>query len=140
MSLEIRPLCAEDFEAARALWCFMDAIALRADDTPEAFERFLARNPESCYAAWQGGDLLVGAIMAGHDGRRGYLYHLVVKPKFRKQGIGKALVAHAVNALHAQGIQKCHVFVKRHNLTAKSFWQQLGWELRKDIQVNSLSL
>ena len=89
MSIEIRALRPEDCAAANALWCFMEGVVLRGDDNPERFNRFLERNPHCCYAAWQGGKLLVGAIMAGHDGRRGYLYHLAVKPGHRRQGIGK---------------------------------------------------
>ena len=89
MSIEIRALRPEDFAAANALWCFMNSIVLRGDDNPEAFSKFLERNPDCCYAAWLGNDLLVGAIMAGHDGRCGYLYHLAVKPGYRRQGIGR---------------------------------------------------
>lgn len=139
MSIEIRPLRPEDCVAANALWCFMEGVVLRGDDNPEEFSRFLERNPECCYVAWQGGDVLVAAIMAGHDGRRGHLYHLAVKPEYRRQGIGRKLVEKSLAALHAQGIKKFHVFIKRNNVTASSFWRALGWELRKDIMVKSFS-
>lgn len=139
MSIEIRPLRPEDCVAANALWCFMEGVVLRGDDNPEKFGRFLERNPECCYAAWQDGDLLVGAILAGHDGRRGHFYHLAVKPEYRRQGIGRKLVEKSVAALHAQDISKFHVFIKRNNVTASSFWRALGWELRKDILVKSFS-
>jgi ribosomal protein S18 acetylase RimI-like enzyme len=139
VNIEIRVLRSEDCAAANALWCFMEGVVLRGNDNPESFSRFLERNPDCCYAAWQGSDLLVGAIMAGHDGRRGYLYHLAVKPGYRRQGIGRKLVEKSVAALHAQGISKFHVFVKRHNITASNFWKTLGWKLRKDIQLNSFS-
>ena len=139
MSIEIRALRPEDCVAANALWCFMEGVVLRGDDNLEAFSKFLERNPDCCYAAWQGNDLLVGAIMAGHDGRRGYLYHLAVKPGYRRQGIGRKLVEKSLSALHVQGISKFHVFIKRNNITASSFWRQMGWELRRDIQVYSFS-
>ncbi|TAL43174.1 MAG: GNAT family N-acetyltransferase [Methylovulum sp.] len=137
--IDIRPLRAEDFDAAYALWCAMDAVVLRTDDNPGMFGKFLERNPGCCCAAWHGG-LLAGAVMAGHDGRRGYLYHLAVAPEYRRQGVGRALVEQALAALHEQGISKCHVFVKHNSRTAASFWSKLGWELREDIQVNSLSM
>ncbi len=139
VAIEIRALHPDDFAAANALWDFMKGIVLREDDNPESFSRFLARNPDCCYAAWLSNDLLVGAIMAGHDGRRGYLYHLAVDPGYRRQGIGRKLVEKSVSALRAQGISKFHVFVKRRNIAAATFWKNLGWELRKDIQLHSCS-
>lgn len=137
--IALRPLRAEDFNAAAALWRAADAVVLRIDDNPETFGRFLERNPDCCCAAWHGG-MLVGAVMAGHDGRRGYLYHLAVSSQYRRLGIGRALVEQSVTVLRAQGIGKCHVFVKRNSSTAASFWSKLGWELRDDIQVDSLIL
>lgn len=139
MTIEIRALQPDDFAAADSLWSFMKGVVLREDDNPESFSRFLERNPACCYGAWQGNGLLVGAIMAGHDGRRGYLYHLAVKPSYRRQGIGRSLVEKTAAAMDAQGIKKFHAFVKRHNITATTFWKNLGWELRKDIQVHSFS-
>lgn len=138
MAFELRWLRIEDFEAAEALWRVMDAVVLRGDDTPEKFGKFLARNPDCCSAAWSEGKL-VGAVMVGQDGRRGYLYHLAVAPQYRRLGIGRALVKRSVAALQAQGISKCHVFVKRQSIAAALFWSTLGWELREDIQVYSLS-
>lgn len=139
MTIEICTLQPKDFFAANALWSFTKGVVLREDDTLESFSRFLERNPDCCYGAWQGRDLLVGAIMAGHDGRRGYLYHLAVKPSYRRQGIGRSLVEKTTAAMDAQGIKKFHAFVKRHNITASAFWKNLSWELRKDIQVHSFS-
>lgn len=139
MNIEIRALRPEDCAAANVLWCFMESVVLRGNDNPERFSRFLERNLDCSYAAWQGSDLMVGAIMAGHDSRRGYLYHLAVKPVYRRQGIGRKLVEKSVAALHAQGISKYHMFVKRNNITATIFWRHIGWELRNDIQVNSFS-
>jgi ribosomal protein S18 acetylase RimI-like enzyme len=86
MTIEIRASQPGDFAAADSLWSFMKGVVLREDDTLEIFSHFLERNPDCCYGAWRGRDLLVGVIMAGHDGRRGYLYHLAVKPRFRRQG------------------------------------------------------
>ena len=139
MSIEILPLRPEDFTAANELWGLEGAIVLRGDDNPELFSKFLERNTDCCYAAWQGSDLLVGAVMAGHDGRRGYLYHLAVSSQYRRQGIGRKLVERSLGALHAQGISKFHVFTRRNNIPASSFWKALGWEVRQDIQVKSFS-
>jgi N-acetylglutamate synthase len=137
MPIDILALQPKDFTAAEALWSFTKGVVLREDDNPESFNRFLDRNPNCCYGAWQGTELLVGAILAGHDGRRGYLYHLTIKPKYRRQGIGRELVIKSTTAMHAQGIRKFHAYVKRRNVTASSFWKNLGWDLRSDISVYS---
>lgn len=139
MTIEFRPLQPEHFADADALWEFTRGVVLREDDDLESFRQFLKRNPDCCYGAWQGSDLLVGAIMAGHDGRRGYLYHLAVKSGYRRQGIGRKLIETSLAALHTQGINKVHVFVKRHNMTASIFWKNLSWKMRRDIQVYSFS-
>jgi ribosomal protein S18 acetylase RimI-like enzyme len=137
LTIEIRTLQPDDFAAADSLWSFMKGIVLREDDNPESFSRFLARNPDCCYGVWQGRDLLVGAIMAGQDGRRGYLYHLAVKPRFRRQGIGQQLAEKSLSAMQTQGINKFHAYVKRRNVTASAFWKNMGWDLRSDICVYS---
>jgi hypothetical protein len=71
MTIEIRALQPKHFAATNALWSFTRGIVLRGDDNPEYFRQFLLRNPDYCHGAWNGGDLLVGAIMTGHDCRRG---------------------------------------------------------------------
>jgi ribosomal protein S18 acetylase RimI-like enzyme len=137
MTIEIRALQPDDFAAVDALWSFMKGVVLREDDTLESFSRFLERNPDCCYGAGHGRDVLVGAIMAGHDGRRGYLYHLAVKPRFRRQGIGRQMVDKSLSAMQAQGINKFHAYVKRRNVTASLFWKNMGWNLRSDICIYS---
>lgn len=139
MTIEIRALRPEHFVAANALWSFSRGAVLRGDDDPERFHQFLMRNPDCCYGAWQGDDLLVGAVMAGHDGRCGNLYQLAVKPGYRRRGIGRNLLKTSLAALRAQGIPEVYVYIKRHNLTASAFCKNLGWKLRRDIQVHSFS-
>lgn len=83
---------------------------------------------------------LVGTILCGHDGRRGYIYHLVVSSICRNQGIGKKLVETSLCELKKQGIEKCHLFVFVENIEAKKFWERLGWKHRKDINMMSLNI
>lgn len=131
------PLTGEDFAAAVALWEAAEGVKLRDEDRqPAAFERFLMRNPGLCWAAWSG-EQLVGAVLAGQDGRRGYLYHLAVAAGARRQGVGRGLVERVARELASQGIPKAHAYVLRANAGGRAFWQALGWDGRDDLRVFS---
>ena len=102
----LRKMTIEDYEALLALWQSTPGLGLRSlDDSRDGLGRFLRRNPETCFVADADG-ALTGAILCGHDGRRGYIYHTVVRPDCRGQGLGAALVARAVEALRAEGITR----------------------------------
>lgn len=136
--MNIRPMTADDYAAVMALMSGTPGIAVRAADSPEATARYLARNPGlSLVAEGEGG--LIGCVFCGHDGRRGYLHHVVVAPDRRGQGIGRALVARALDGLAAQGIYKTHLDVFADNDAAIAFWQATGWQRRGDIVRFSLN-
>lgn len=80
---------------------------------------------------------LVGAILCGHDGRRGYIHHLAVRAEYRRQGLGHKLVEKSLSVLQAVGIQKCHLFIFNNNVSGIAFWKKIGWAYRKDISVIS---
>lgn len=75
---------------------------------------------------------LLGVILCGHDGRRGYIYHTVVRPDNRRKGIGASLVEQAVEALRAEGITRVCLNIMETNEVGREFWTRLGWE-RKDF-------
>ena len=106
-------------------------------DAPGALERFLDRNPGLSLVARSSGGI-VGAVLCGHDGRRGYLHHLAVASAERGRGIGRRLAEEAIRRLSLQGIAKCHLFVRIDNSDAAAFWTRLGWEKREDIEMYSL--
>lgn len=133
----LHPLHESDYPKLIKLWGSSDWIDVRQTDTPEALARFLYRNPTCNFAAYAG-TRLVGAILAGHDGWRGYLYHLAVKPGYRERGIGALLVNAAVGAIKREGIPKVHCLVKRKNLIAQQFWEACGFELRDELYDFSL--
>ncbi|HYN55251.1 MAG TPA: GNAT family N-acetyltransferase [Methylotenera sp.] len=114
------------------LWETSGNIEVRQTDTPEVLARFLYRNPTCSYAAYAG-TRLIGAVLAGHDGWRGYLYHMAIKPDYRERGIGTRLVSAAISAIKCEDIQKIHCLVKRDNLIAQQFWEACGFELREDV-------
>ena len=133
----IRSMMAEDVRGAMELWRTCEGVGLSEGDTPEGLAQFLIRNPGlSCVALSEA--RLVGAVLAGHDGRRGFLYHLAVHAEFRGRGWGRALVAQATSALRHAGITKFHVMVFRRNPEGEAFWLRLGWRRRDDLNVHTL--
>lgn len=123
----IRPLTPQDLPAALELWRRAEGVEIAEGDTPEALARYLSRNPGVSHAALVG-DSLVGAVLAGHDGRRGFLYHLAVEPRFQNLGVGRTLVERALARLEAQGLGRALILVANNNDSGADFWSRRGWE------------
>ena len=136
MDYILRRMEPEDYDQAIALWQATPGIALSGADNQLAFNAFLARNIGLNHVAAKDG-AVIGTVLCGHDGRRGYIYHLAVKPEMRGRGIASQLIQVVLAGLRKQGIQKCHLFVIADNEAGKMFWQKTGWKLRQDIQVFS---
>lgn len=135
--MQIRSITPADHPQLVALWRRTPGICLRPEDELAPFCAYLARNPGHSLLAEVGGQL-AGCLLAGHDGRRGYLQHLVVDRPWRGRGLARALLDEALARLAAQGIGKSHVFVLRDAPQALAFWlAQAGWAAREDIQVFS---
>ena len=135
----IRPIVPADHPALLALWRRTPGICVRGDDAYEPFCRYLARNPQlSLLVEAQGQGQVAACLLAGHDGRRGYLQHLVVDVPWRGQGLARQLLGQVLTRLAQQGVNKSHVFVLRESAEALDFWGSLqGWAAREDIQVFS---
>ena len=133
----IRLMVEGDYPKLQLLWhAAGGGLQLRDTDTPQALARFLRRNPASSFVACAG-TRLVGGVLAGHDGWRGYLYHLAVKPDCREKGLGARLVNAAVEAISGEGIPKIHSLVKHDNLIAQQFWEACGFVQRDELLVYS---
>ncbi|CDX01440.1 Acetyltransferase, GNAT [Desulfitobacterium hafniense] len=132
----IRALVIEDYDAVIELWQSTEGIGLSEADSWENIRRFLARNPCLSSVAEKDGEIL-GAVLCGHDSRRGYLHHLAVRSDRRLQGIGKRLVDISLENLKAEGIDKCHIFVFRENEKGVAFWAQNEWKARLDLTIMS---
>ena len=109
------------------------------DDSGEGIQKFLMRNPKTCFVSVDN-DKITGSILAGHDGRRGYIYHAMVSEERRGQGIGTAMVDAACRALKNEGINKAALVVFRKNKKGNDFWQKIGFALRDDLVYRSMSL
>ena len=136
MSLTIEPMTPGSYDQVIALWQAAEGVGLSEADSREAIAQYLARNPGLSLVALQDGQL-VGAVLCGHDGRRGYIHHLAVRPEARRQGIGRRLVQECLAGLDLQGIHKCHLFVFRRNEEAIAFWQAIGFTERIELSMMS---
>ncbi len=123
-----------DFEAVSDLWRETEGIGLGESDCRPAIASYLARNPGLSFVA-RCGTRIVGAVLCGHDGRRGYLHHLAVARDLRRHGIGQALVRACLDGLAAVGIPKCNLFLFTDNAAGEAFWRHTGWVKRADLAV-----
>lgn len=139
MAFEIRMMTIDCYEKILALWQAVEGVGLSSADERESIARYLRRNPGLSWLAWDGKSL-VGAVLCGHDGRRGYIHHLAVRPDYRRQGIGRKLVGHALSGLRREGIEKCHLFVFRQNELAIAFWRALGFTGRSELSMMSIQI
>jgi ribosomal protein S18 acetylase RimI-like enzyme len=136
MSVLIQEMELSDHQAVRDLWLEAKEVELADTDSPEGLARFLTRNPGLSFVA-RDGDKIVGAVLCGHDGRRGYIDQLVVCESHRRQGIGRSLVSRCIYNLMRIGIRKWHLFVYEDNPGAIAFWHKLGWSERVELVTMS---
>lgn len=130
----------EDYREVYDLWLSCKGMGLNdVDDTETGVSRFLERNPDTCFVAHREGKL-IGVIMAGSDGRRGYIYHTAVHPSCRKQGVGSALVKRVLEALRQLGISKAALVVFARNQEGNLFWEKQGFTVREDLIYRNKSL
>ena len=128
----IRPMSIADYDAVIGLMQQTPGISFRDADSRESTARYLERNPGLSFVC-EADRQLVGCVMSGHDGRRGYLQHLIVLPAYRRKGIANALVERCLSELEKLGIHKCHIDVFKANALASAYWESQGWTLRTDI-------
>ena len=138
--MEVREITIHDYEQAIQLWRGCQGICLHSDvDSEYGIGIYLARNPGLSFVAVQGGKI-IGVVLCGHDGRRGYLHHLAVAQEHRRGGVGTALANRALSSLREKGIRKCNTFVFDENRAALEFWQRIGWVQRDGLKVISKSI
>lgn len=138
--MQIRKMTIKDYDEIYALWMSCVGMGLNSlDDSKDGIAKFLERNPETCFVALVN-ERIVGVIMVGTDGRRGYIYHTAVRPDFRKQGIAKALVNTALSAVERLGIGKVALVVFGRNKVGNEFWESMGFTVREDLLYRNKSL
>jgi ribosomal protein S18 acetylase RimI-like enzyme len=133
-------LTIEDYDEAYLLWTSSPGIGLKTlDDSETGIRKFLERNPLTCFAAEEDGEL-AGTILGGHDGRRGYIYHIAVNPVFRNRGIGRALIETVEQAFIQEGINKVALISFKTNVGGNRFLRACGYPIRDDVVYRNKSL
>ncbi len=141
----IRTMTIEDYDSVYELWTSTEqsARALNpVDDSRDGIARYLRRNPSTCFVACRNDDprKVIGVILTGHDGRRGIVHHMCVRPDHRRQGIARSLVRKAEAALQAEGISKVFGLVFKDNDAANAFWEEQGYTLRTNLNYRNKSI
>ncbi len=138
--MTIHLMTPADYPACYDLWLRTPGMGLNSiDDSPEGIEKYLRRNPSTCFVAEEEGRL-VGVILAGHDGRRGHISHTAVDSAYQRRGIGRQLVEHAMAALEAEGIIKVNLVVFSRNEKGNAFWEALGFTCRDDLTYRNKTI
>ena len=138
--MQIRKMKITDYDAIYALWRKTPGMGLNdIDDSREGIERYLKRNPRTCFISELENEL-VGVILAGHDGRRGYIHHTCVDVTLWNNQIGTRLVETALEALHAEGISKVALVVFERNERGNGFWERMGFIERSDLVYRNKAL
>jgi len=134
--VQLLPFEPSHISSVIELWKRSEGVSIGVADSPEEISRYLDRNPGMSFVAVSE-ERVVGAILGGHDGRRGYLHHLAVDAGHRRLGIGQALVDRSLAALEKIGIERSHVFVQSDNEAGRVFWERAGWRQREDLIMYS---
>lgn len=133
-NIVIREMTIADYDEVYAMWLVTSSRALSFSDEREAIATFLERNSGISTVALLDGEI-VGAALGGHDGRRGFIYHMAVKPEYRRRGIGRLVAGRVLDELKNAGILKTHIFVFCDNNLGQSFWTSQGWQRRDELFV-----
>ena len=139
--MNILPMSITHYDQLRELWLSTPGMGLNnLDDSREGIAKFIARNPRTSYVAINDNCDMIGAIMCGHDGRRGYIYHTCVRGDRQGEGISRALVDAALDALKAEGIHKVALVAFSRNEKGNAFWEKIGFTIRDDLVYRNKSL
>ncbi|MBQ8965220.1 GNAT family N-acetyltransferase [Ruminococcus sp.] len=138
--MKFRKMTIADYDKVYGLWLDTKGMGLNdVDDSREGIERYLKRNPTTCFVC-EDNDEIIGVILCGNDGRRGFIHHTAVKEDRRRQGIGGELVRLALEALGKEKISKCALVVFERNALGNSFWKAQGFTEREDLVYRNMAL
>ena len=126
-NIKTREFSINDYDASLELWQRVEGLEIAEGDDREGVSHFLARNPGLSRVAIDGA-AIVGVALCGHDGRRGYIYHLAVDPAYQSRGLGKRLMDESLDGLRQVGLKRALILVANDNPRGRKFWSRHGWE------------
>ncbi len=132
-------MTADDYDSVAKLWTNSSGVGVNPDDSKENISKYLERNPNTSFVAIENNEI-VGAILAGHDGYRGFIHHTAVSGSHRDMGIGTKLVNVAVDAIRNEGINKVVLVAFKTNTLGNSFWEKQGFTVREDLYYRDLRI
>lgn len=135
-----RIMTIDDYDKVYALWMSCRNMGFNnLDDSREGIGKYLKRNPSTCFVAVKE-QSVVGVILSGHDGRRGFIHHLAVSAECRRQQIATNLVKYALSALQSEGINKVALLAFNYNEAGNAFWENQGFTARSDVTYRNKAL
>lgn len=126
-AIATREFRISDYDAAVRLWKRVEGVEVAEGDSRDELEQYLLRNPGLSRVAEEGATM-VGALLCGHDGRRGVIYHLAIEPAYQQHGLGRRLVGECLDALRQCGLKRVLILVAADNVPGRAFWRRCGWE------------
>lgn len=133
--MKIRKLKIQDYDDVSKLWKNCN-LPIGSSDTKEEIQKFIKRNPDTCLVGMYK-NRIISSVLGGFDGRRGFIHHLAVDPKYQSQGYGFTILSNLEEIFKSKGITKYHLFIKKDNIDVVNFYRKLGCELREDIVMMS---
>ena len=131
MAVKVREAVPRDEMAVSRLWRGCGLIKNYND--PGSDFRFACMGPASTVLVAVEEERIIGTVMVGHDGHRGWLYYVACSPDREKSGIGREMVVSAEDWLRARGVVKVQLMVRETNAQVTEFYKRLGFELMPRI-------
>ena len=135
IDIQTREFLIDDYDAAIELWSRVEGLDIAEGDDRESISRFLKQNRGLSRVATDG-STMVGVVLCGHDGRRGYIYHLAVDPEYQGSGLGKRLIDECLEGLRRAGLERANILVAKDNPRGREFWRRSGWLCRRWVPDN----
>ena len=134
---KIITMSINDYNEIINLWKNTEGVGINDyDDSKKRIKIFLEKNSKLCFVV-KDNNKIIGTIMGSNDGRRGLIYHLMIKPEYRKNGIGKKLLEKVEKNLKKDGIKRIYLVTLRKNKIGNKFWENNGYVIRDFVKFRS---
>jgi ribosomal protein S18 acetylase RimI-like enzyme len=133
--MEFEKFSIKDYDRVLEIWKETE-LSVVSSDSKKQVERMIKRNPRLCFVG-RVNNKIIGVVMGGFDGRRGYVHHLAVDPDYQNRGFGRLIMKELMERFSTLKVHKVHLFVEKRNEKVINFYENLGWNLRDDLIMMS---